>query len=86
MRVPRLPRRRPVAPAVNDLLTLREACERLGRSRGFVVALIADQLVYGVKRGGRWYVSRRTLDAWVDGGALDPNPGRVVTPPRSWVA
>jgi excisionase family DNA binding protein len=69
-----------------DLLTVTEAATRLGRSRGFIRALIADDAVRGVKRGGRWYVSRRSLDAWVDGGELEPNPGRVVTPPRSWVA
>ena len=67
-----------------DLLAVREAAERLGRSRGFICLLIADDLVVGHKRGGRWYVSRRSLDAWVDGGEVTPNPGRVVTPPMLW--
>lgn len=69
---------------MSDLLTIREAAERLGRATGFVRALVADGLVYGQKRGGRWYVSRRSLDAWVDGGMSAPAPGRVVTPPRVW--
>lgn len=69
---------------VSDLLTVREAAERLGRAPGFVRALVADGLVYGMKRGGRWYVARRSLDAWVDGGQHAPHVGRVVTPPRVW--
>lgn len=65
-----------------DLLTAADAAERLGRTRGFVLALVADALVVGHKRGGRWYVSRRSLDAWVDGGEVTPNPGRVCVPSR----
>ncbi len=57
-----------------SVLTLREAAEHLGRSTGFVRALIADGLVAGQQRRGRWYVVRESLDAWVWGGAKDPGP------------
>ena len=66
---------------MGDLLTTAEAAARLGRSRAFILALIADGLVHGQKLRGRWYVSRRSLDAWVDGGSVNPRPGHIVSPP-----
>ena len=69
---------------MGELMTLREAADYLGRSTGFIRALIADELVGGVKRGGRWYVTRRDLEAWLDAGSLTPSPGRIVVPHLGW--
>ena len=70
---------------MGDLLTVREAADRLGRSHGFVRALIADGSVDGRKHGnGRWYLSRRSLDAWLAGWSVNPQPDPVAEPPMLW--
>ena len=66
------------------ILTVSEAADALGRSRGFVLALVADGLVAGRKVRGRWYVSRVSLEAWIADGANPAVLGRVVTPPMLW--
>jgi hypothetical protein len=56
------------------VLTVAEAAAALGRSRGFVRSLIADGSVEGRQRNGRWYVTARSLEAWVGDGRPDPLP------------
>jgi hypothetical protein len=53
-------------------LTLPEAAEALGRSRDFVRALIADDLVDGRRIRGRWYVTAASLERWIDTGEPEP--------------
>lgn len=66
------------------LLTIMEAAEALGRSRGFVTALMADGLVGARKIRGRWYIDRGDLDAWIQAGRVNPDPGRIVVPNLGW--
>jgi hypothetical protein len=54
------------------LLTLTDAAEELGRSREFVRALIADELVDGRKVRGRWYVTAGSLARWIETGEPQP--------------
>lgn len=58
------------------LLSITEAAREIGRSRWFVDQLIADGLLVARRRGprGRRYVTRASLEAWIEGGA--PRPSR----------
>ena len=54
------------------LLTPTEAAEYLGRSRAFVQSLIADDLVHAKKHRGRWYITKASIDAWLNEGQPEP--------------
>jgi excisionase family DNA binding protein len=64
------------------LLTTREAANRLGRSRDFVMGLIRAGRVESVKIGERYYVPEWSLQELThpngDGEAPDALPRRVV--------
>lgn len=62
------------------LLTLADAARDLDRSREFVRHLIADGLLDGRKLRGRWYVTERSLDHYVESGSPLPLPKAEIAP------
>lgn len=64
------------------LLTTREAADRLGRSRDFVMGLIRSRRVECVKIGERYYIPEWSLGELThpnaDSGAQGAFPERVV--------
>lgn len=66
------------------VLTVQEAAVYTGRSQHFIRQLIAAHEVTARKTGGRWYVSRPSLDTWINAGQPVPTVGAVTVPPMRW--
>lgn len=62
------------------LVTVADVARELGRSRWYVDQLIADGLLRTRRRPGvsRRYVTRKSLDAWLDDGEPSPSPVQAV--------
>ncbi len=58
-------------------MSVAEAAEYLGRPAAFVRLLCHSGTVPPLVVGRRLYLSRVTLDAWLTGGAAEPDPGSV---------
>jgi excisionase family DNA binding protein len=74
--------------AVPLLMTVREAAGYLGRSEAFVRSLCHAQVIDSKRIGGRFYIYKAALDAWLE-GPVDPEPERLrakapYVMPREW--
>ncbi len=60
----------PVDPAgvVHLTYTVDELAEALRLSRGLTYALLRDGTIPAERAGRRWIISRRRIQAWLDGG------------------
>jgi excisionase family DNA binding protein len=67
------------------LLTVREAADALGRSRAFVEARMREGKLPCLWEGGRRYVPRSALEAYIRGAArAQPPPEPVAVAPEVW--
>lgn len=62
-----------------DLLTVREAAERLHRSVDYITRRIRTGVLVGVQEGDRWVVRASDLEAYISG--LPPVQRRAVVTP-----